>query len=635
MTRTPAPRRRLEGRFARCRGTNPRAVVGYGSWALLAACAGLTAGCKEGYEDEAFGVLELQTTYPENTPSDPTAGLPESIPVQTGYADGQQGEYYDFGSVPTIIRPATGEPASARVQPMYFFFTKSGAPLLARVQRETRNVTDQLVGGRDVREINPTDPCAADATIDPARCASLRAYEAGKPYGDRFRALLVDPQRGGADYQRPVVDVTPADVTSVRPLYTGLWEIVAVTVPDDYRPDAIKRYDTLKRGLDADDFSARPTGKVINCPIVDERITTPPGAVARAIPRPRMQVWYRGKLTLCFLVNGWETVGDEQGRPYPGTPDYDAVRVQTFDVAPIGLGTAASPSSSLVAPVSRAYVPAQQVDTLDGRSTPVRIAENIVARGRPRHTLADPPGYTPIRWMWDIFVPGPYRQGALRSPDALDESNSLPRSPLRTQNVALRGLSVPCSFPPNTKYNNTCQREVPNPNPNETGTVGSALGDPQCTALGLECDPDTCVCDLPFVGYGERCGSGVARCVPPTDYPLFRGTSCVAGFCYWGCDPTKPNNLRRTNEGLPLSEVRDSRCEGLPGYACLGGSKRGFCLKLCNENLNDQPAGATQCLASGTFDSAEVTLGAGQSCENLGLQVCVWPESYNGTGGAP
>jgi hypothetical protein len=80
--------------------------------------------------------------------------------------------------------------------------------------------------------------------------------------------------------------------------------VVEVTAPDGYEPDSIKSYESLKKGLDSGEFTERGTGKVINCPVLDERMYIEPTAMAYNIPRPRIEVWYRTKQGSCFLADG-------------------------------------------------------------------------------------------------------------------------------------------------------------------------------------------------------------------------------------------------------------------------------------------------------------------------------------------
>jgi len=120
------------------------------------------------------------------------------------------------------------------------------------------------------------------------------------------RAELFDSDRGTSSYQRPIINVLLDDAS-----YNGLWEVVEITVNDsEYKVDDVKSEDKLEEGLDDGRLTARHTGFVINCPVVDERTAVLPSANNTTVPRPRIEVWYRTKLGNCFLANGWESIGE-------------------------------------------------------------------------------------------------------------------------------------------------------------------------------------------------------------------------------------------------------------------------------------------------------------------------------------
>jgi hypothetical protein len=598
-----------------------------GPLVLVAACAAVVAGCKEEFVDQQFGVLDLASVYDGGTTSNPAAGVPDQINPQTGYVDGEQAQYYDFGSIPVKRNPLTNEPLSAGVNPMYFFFDTSGHPLFSRPVRETRDGTDWMRGGVGVVNPNPKDYC-----LDPDKtdCKKNNDAEKKKPYGVRARNPLPDKARGGStDYQRPLVDVSPGDQSD----YTGLWEIYEVIVADGYAPDSIKHKATMDRAVAAGKMVVRSTQKVINCPMIDERTLVTRGVTDRATPHPRIELWYRRQLTFCFLANGWETIGTGADPDVALIPaNSDGQRVDTFDVDRLAIGDGSVKQMRLVVPISRAYVPTVLTsDQANPDNTVTPIADNVLTRGRPRRTPGEVSGYTPIRWMWDLQVGADYVQGGLTSVDDIDLTNADTR--LRVRNLPMRGVALKCGWPPDLTHVPDMRR----PNYHRCGhlvhdpaggpDILDATADEVCTKLGLECNSDTCYCDAPFVGYGQVCGPGVAQCNPKGDAFNAKGYTCLfpfGGYCYMRCDPKELNERAAENMGKKATEYVDTRCKSLPGYRCLGYLGAGICLRVCDSNVSDPK----QCSATTPVDMMDKDIGAGQTCQDLGVEVCSWPDGY-------
>src|SRR4029079_11546282 len=126
-------------------------------------------------------------------------------------------------------------------------------------------------------------------------------------------------------------------------------------VANGYAPDSIKHKATLDKAVAAGKAAVRSTQKVINCPILDERTAVSRGVADAATPRPRIELWYRRQLTFCYLANGWETLGNDQGVLFYSNSDDQ--RVDTFDVTPLAVGSGPSQQSRLVVPIERAYLP--------------------------------------------------------------------------------------------------------------------------------------------------------------------------------------------------------------------------------------------------------------------------------------
>ena len=66
------------------------------------------------------------------------------------------------------------------------------------------------------------------------------------------------------DGQHNVVDVVPGDTG-----YSDLWEVMLVTVPEDYEADSIKS----REEVEASGYDIMPAGIFVNCPIVPEGTT--------------------------------------------------------------------------------------------------------------------------------------------------------------------------------------------------------------------------------------------------------------------------------------------------------------------------------------------------------------------------
>jgi hypothetical protein len=594
---------------------------------LVAACSAVLAGCKDEFVDKAFGVLDLASVYDGGTSSDPSAGIPELIDPSLGYIDGSQAEYYDFGTIPVRRNPFTGVPQAAAVQPMYFFFDTARRPLFSSPIRETRDGTDWIKGGTGVLNPNPKDFCPGVSKEDRPKnpCHTRYDFEQKKPYALRFREPYVDRLRKVADYQRPLIDTSPADRSTAGHPYTGLWEIVEVVVADGYVPDSVKHKATMDKAISAGKMNLRKTGKVINCPIVDERSVVARGVADRVTPHPRIELWYRRQMTYCYLANGWETLGNDRGEPF--LLNSDAERVQTFDLLSVNIGEGAVKETQLVVPIARAFTPIIQTTDQSGNPPMItRVVDNVLTEGQPRRTNADPPGYTPIRWMWDFGVSTDYPAGGLNAVSKLDAGNT--RSTTAVKNLPLRGLRAKCGYQPQPSKGDRCGKLEPDPaNPNVT--VLNFKGDEVCTKDGLECNPDSCFCDAPFVGYGAACGPGIAQCNTEEDKFSKHGYTCLfqeGGYCYMRCDTSDTNEFMAKNAGKMPVEILDSRCKGVPGFTCLGygPGNEGICLKFCDGNVSDE----NQCQAQSTMDGMEKDINKGQTCQDFGLEVCAWPDGF-------
>jgi hypothetical protein len=159
---------------------------------------------------------------------------------------------------------------------------------------------------------------------------------------------------------------------------------------------------------------------------------------------------------------------------------------------------------------------------------------------------------------------------------------------------------------------------VPSCGPKDA-TTNACTGDATaCTSIGLECNPSTCLCDLPSVGWGEVCAPGFQRCrtTPLDSEKAFapNGYIChprdARGFCQPRCDAT----------GMDMNpdSDKDSRCGDVPGFTCvtpgtssssLDNKKDSICVRTCKTS---EPAETSVC----------ATPPAGAP-ETAGKQICV------------
>jgi hypothetical protein len=398
-------------------------------------------GCGEDeLSDEAYGAVDLAPYfYDGSTSSNPTSGLPRNLIPRKGWVDGKRAEYYDFGLVANVRKRdraggTTSTPDYAPVHPMWFFFGPDKRPLFGKPVKEARTGIWHMRGGKDVLNPNP-------------RPDSKRNV----PYSIRVRNVL-------GDFQRPIVSITPHQSSQ----YTGLWEIVEVITPDNYDRDSIKHDETLARAVKTPGWSERRTGKVINCPMVDDRTYVTPSPLSYNIPRPRMEIWYRTKLGSCYLINGIETLGDVvevMDKDDPMRPigvdvalygaNQDSKRLDTFDIIRYTIGTGDNERRVVIAPVGIVYDPVIRVVNQDRTRTAldIRYTHDSLSDAIPRHFEDDPPGYRPVKWHWDLEVPQdpPYQASRFKRISELDPAMARARSggPW-TRNFPIIGQAISC-----------------------------------------------------------------------------------------------------------------------------------------------------------------------------------------------
>lgn len=592
------------------------------------------------------------------------------IKPKPAFLRGEGATFYDFGNVnfvkgnmPNATEALAGRTAGAApVFPMYFFFTEKGEPLFAKPEKNTATGQFFMKGGKDVR------------TID--GFARLQAQQEG-----REEDLWLDERRGSADYQRPLVDVLPGGSDVRGEKYSGLWEVVKVRVPNGFDPDSVKDVPSLLAAASgaSSGIKIEPSGFAINCPIVDARAYVVPTISAyavsdRRIPQPQIELWHRAKRVDCFLVNGWETLGEtiaggtaEQDtyRLFDSAQDDRRVQTLDIDVVPAPAGQ----THALVAPVGLLIVPHTMF--LDVEKFYNDLA--LLAGPVPRRKKTDAPGYRPIRWLWNLEIEAlaveaaterGLRQSGLLDPRQIPASRLSPRKELIVKNIGLTSGLVRC--------------EGATPNADPCAKIGMECGLLNGTQLGF--------CGAKRVRYNALCGPAIAQCreAVQTGGPklgakdvvetwFFNGQataeeleqvrsrvgdelieaqqellrksqrliqrgagiySCAAnetgvGRCLFSCNGGFNDDAGRVvtivdGSGTSISLPLDSRCGGkfMPGYAC--SQETLLCIRPCT------PATATRCgVKTNIWYSDEQTdpnVAQGTSCITAGtLQACLLP----------
>jgi hypothetical protein len=402
----------------------------------------------------------------------------------------------------------------------------------------------------------------------------------------------------------------------------------------------MKSMKTLQKGLDDGTFEVRRTQKVIDCPVLDDRTYVTPTAMYYGIPHPRIELWYRTKQGSCFLAEGWLTLGDMNGELYPAKSD--SRRLDTFDIIRYTVGSGEGQRIAVTVPITKMYQPRMRVAGQGPSNVQLRFGGDWLSDTLPRLTDADPKGYSPIRWMWDISVnqDPPYEAGTFRDIRAVDASQIAARNSVGnnespwTRNMPLVGRAIPC-----TKDDDCVDRNGDHiyAGPNRFGPLSCNPG----PDLGLVANPvpagtrdangdgkltvDDVVllreggprCDLQAVGFGQFCAPGIARCMLSTAGTneakvqsngkdvggLLGGYVCIprsGGYCYFRCDSDAMNTsttaamtMRLTYPGPQMQKLEknasypfDSRCGSLPGFQCKNPtsgppSQARVCLRNC------------------------------------------------------
>lgn len=165
--------------------------------------------------------------------------------------------------------------------------------------------------------------------------------------------------------QHNIVDVRPGDDG-----YSDLWQVMMVTVPDDYEPDSI----TSKQELDGSGLEVTSTNMFVNCPIVPEGSSLEDG-------EPLVQGWYKGEEVFYpdFGMNNRSAIPIYvfiNGINADGTPDFVEGQNNIIDSVPGDAGYSAFWRVTMVT-VPQGYTP-----------NSIRSAASVRSSGFPM-TLTD------------------------------------------------------------------------------------------------------------------------------------------------------------------------------------------------------------------------------------------------------
>jgi hypothetical protein len=538
------------------------------------------------------------------------------IKPAAGYLQGQNAVVYELGSSsfvkgnkPNPSEALAGRTAGAApVHPMYFFFNDAGDPLFAKPEKNPATGQFFMKGGKDLRTSN------AFKLID------------AKNEG-REPDLLMDGARGSADYQRPLVDVLPNGVDARGELYSGIWEVVKVKVPRTFQADSVHDAAELLTvaAKPGSGIQLERSGFAINCPIVDARAYVVPSVSAYSaddlrIPQPQVELWYRKKRVDCFLANGWETLGTTiQGK----TADEDVYRlhrtnenderIQTFDIDVVP-GTAGQ-TGSLVAPVGLMFVPHAVLYDVDKYFSDFRI----LAGPAPRRHKSDPPGYRPVRWLWNLEISATnggdlvsamsLKEAKLLDPRYIAANRFAPRKEILAVNVGLVSKEVSC--------------------------LNATLAMDPCARLGLACsslqDGPRNFCEEKKVRYNALCGPSIAKCSEfihlVTDTAGQRQPDTVEDWFFNGARPSDdakraafeskvPRDVIDYREALRLRGRRIVERGSSSLYECASDDTGvGRCLLSCdNEMLNENAGKSIETAVDVQGEKRTVTLPLDSRC---------------------
>ena len=298
----------------------------------------------------------------------------------------------------------------------------------------------------------------------------------------------------------------------------------------------------------------------------------------------------------------------------------------------------------------------------------MRYSNDNVTDVMPRYSAADPTGYRPIRWLWDLQVPQdpPYVASTYKSVTQMDPVAMINRLGPFTKNFPTIGVNVPCAASAD------CDALGRPPGVN-LECVSTQVGTP---TGGLVADPGGTRCDVSLGRFGEFCAPAIAGCLgvvdaktpgPDLDFvtankaeaggTLTGGYTChpntaAGGYCMLRCDSSAsstdskataevsvkykgPDGQEKTDKGNYMQH--DKRCGNMPGYRCLNPAGTNIpttlrvCLRACDggkpDTFNDVFCGIPMTDQAINERVAGKNVQLGQKCSTRGLtgaSGCQW-----------
>ncbi len=186
------------------------------------------------------------------------------------------------------------------------------------------------------------------------------------------------------DGQHNIVGVAPGE-----PGYTDLWQVVFVTVPDDYVPDSIRS----AQDVSASGFEQTTTNMLVNCPLVPEGTTLETG-------KELVQGWHNGQAVFYpdFGANPatvapiWVLI---HGMKADGTPDFVEGQNNIIDTVPGQTDYTAFWRVNIVT-VPDGYEPNSLRSAADVLAAGYQITETDMVVNCPVVQVAAAPGAAPV-----------------------------------------------------------------------------------------------------------------------------------------------------------------------------------------------------------------------------------------------
>ncbi len=259
-----------------------------------------------------------------------------------------------------------------------------GAVPLSEFSLERKGVIPVLKGYLDAKVVE----YYRFGTFKPGSASWFPSYAEfpGMPANDMY--VMADGSGSIAlgNGQDPIIDILPSQAH-----YTDFFEIVAFRPDGDYTPNDIKSKGTLIRA----GFPLTRTGGLVTCPVVGPEATlaAPTGTPLYTQKLTPIKVWYRKKLTHCFLLEGGKYLYSAGSVPFIASASSVSKTRTLYSV----------PAAEVYSLKTSAFSGADAVSNIP-------VPGNDIFRYGPGHKK-----YTPVAQVWDVTVPSDYKVGARTS----------------------------------------------------------------------------------------------------------------------------------------------------------------------------------------------------------------------------